>query len=64
MLTENRIMFECRPQCCSKAMDLKVEAKDFKIISRPRTRKPRTCKSSQGQLAFFRFQFEISKCCG
>ena len=29
-------------QCCSKAKDLEVEAKDFKIFSRPR---PRTCKS-------------------
>ena len=36
-------------QCCSKAKDLKVEAKakDLKIFSRPRTHKPRprTCKS-------------------
>ena len=34
--------FEFSLQCCSKAKDLKVEAKDFKIFSRPR---PRTCKS-------------------
>ena len=38
-------------QCCSKAKDLKVEAKDFKnfLRPRPRTHKPRprtkTCKS-------------------
>ena len=34
-------------QCCSKAKDLKVEAKakDFKIFSRLRTHKPKTCKS-------------------
>ena len=43
--------FQPAKQCCSKAKDLKVEAKakDFKILSRlrPRTHKPRprTCKS-------------------
>ena len=28
-------------QYCSKAKDLKVEAKDFKVFLRPRTHKPR-----------------------
>ena len=41
-------------QCCSKAKDLKVEAKDFKTFSRPRPRthkprpRPRACKSKPG----------------
>ena len=47
----------CKKQCCSKAKDLKVEAKtkakDMQVEAKAKD-------INQGQRTFFRFQYEIS----
>ena len=51
-------------QCCSKAKDLKVEAKakDTQAEAKDMQVEAKAKDMDQGQLAFFRFQYEISKC--
>ena len=51
-------------QCCSKAKDLKVKAKDTQADAKAKDMQVEAKDIDQGQLAFFRFQYEILKCCG